>query len=122
MRNLTGHRLLGVAEMLVEAKARQGTARRAAYRHIGDFTMFWAGVYPEALRALQAADKKDHFIDYCQQGKRAYWIASQIPGDEEDASAEVLAQVSEGFALCAYGLREVRREWEQPTEAKQLLM
>ena len=28
-------------------------ARREVHRHIGDFTLFWTGVYPEALREMQ---------------------------------------------------------------------
>ena len=117
VRNLTGRPLTEVAEMLVEANARVGTARRAVHRHIGDFTLFWAGVYPEALREMQSSMKKDHFIDYCAQGKRAYFIASKIETDEEaEAPRSVLECLSEQFELCAYGLREVRREWERRDE------
>lgn len=114
VRNLTGKPVTEVAEMLVEANARVGLARRAVHRHIGDFTLFWAGVYPEALRAMQSSMKKDHFIDYCEQGKRAYFIASTIETDEPvEAPASVLERLSQQFELCAYGLREVRREWER---------
>ena len=48
LRNLTGRRLDEVADMLMEAEARVGDARRQAHRHIGDFTLFWTGVYPES--------------------------------------------------------------------------
>jgi hypothetical protein len=114
VRSLSGRPMMEVAEMLFEANARVGTARRAVHRHIGDFTLFWAGVYPEALREMQSSRKKDHFIDYCTQGKRAYFIASTIDTDEEfDAPAAVLEQLSSQFEMCAYGLREVRREWER---------
>lgn len=117
VRNLTGRQLTEVTEMLVEANERVGTARRAVHRHIGDFTLFWAGVYPEALREMQSTMKKDHFIDYCQQGKRAYLIASTIQTDqEEEAPAPVLHRLSQQFELCAYGLREIRREWERHDE------
>lgn len=103
-----------VAEMIVEANERVGTARRQVHRHIGDFTLFWAGVYPEALRELRSSAKKDHFIDYCSQGKRAYRIASSIETSEpEDAPSEILERLSREFEMCAYGLREVRREWER---------
>ena len=113
-RNPTGQPLTEVTEMLIEANARIGNARRDLHRHIGDFTLFWAGVYPEVLRAKQAPQKKDHFIDYCAQGKRAYLIASSIEtDDEQDAPAEILERLSFDFDLCAYGLREVRREWER---------
>ena len=96
------------------ADERIGTARRQVHRHIGDFTLFWAGVYPEALRELQSPAKKDHFIDYCSQGKRAYRIASGIDADDsEGAPSDVLERLSREFEMCAYGLREVRREWER---------
>ncbi|MCH8924028.1 MAG: hypothetical protein IIA67_12870, partial [Planctomycetes bacterium] len=49
IRDLAGRRLLEIAEMLAEAEARVGVARREAHRHVGDFILFWSGVYPEAL-------------------------------------------------------------------------
>jgi hypothetical protein len=114
VRNLSGRQMTEVAEMMVEANERVGTARREVHRHIGDFTLFWAGVYPEALRELRSAQRKDHFIDYCAQGKRAYLIASTIETDDnKDAPAEILERLSYQFEMCAYGLREVRREWER---------
>ena len=114
VRNLSGRPMTEVAEMLFEANARIGTARREVHRHIGDFTLFWAGVYPEALRELRSPSRKDHFIDYCAQGKRAYFIASTIDSDEDtDVPSDVLERLSEKFEMCAYGLREVRREWER---------
>lgn len=114
VRSLSGRQMTEVTEMMLEANERVGTARRAVHRHIGDFTLFWAGVYPEALRELQSARRKDHFIDYCAQGKRAYLIASAIQtNDQEEASAEILERLSHQFEMCAYGLREVRREWER---------
>ena len=117
VRSLTGKPLTEVAEMLVEANARVGTARRSVHRHIGDFTLFWAGVYPESLREMQSPTKKDHFIDYCSQGKRAYLIASRIEAEEEnEAPAPILERLSQQFELCAYGLREMRREWERRDE------
>jgi hypothetical protein len=114
VRNLSGRPMTEVAEMLFEASVRVGSARREVHRHIGDFTLFWAGVYPEALRELQSPARKDHFIDYCAQGKRAYFIASTIDSDAEtDAPSDVLERLSTKFEMCAYGLREVRREWER---------
>lgn len=114
IRNIAGRRLEEVAEMLVEAQERVGDARREVHRHIGDYTLFWTGVYPEALKRLRSEASKDHLIDYCTQGKRAYWIASTIESDHEDkASSDVLERLSEQFELCAYGLGEVRRQWER---------
>jgi hypothetical protein len=119
IRNLTGRPLTELVEMLLEAEQRIGEARREVHRHIGDFALFWTGVYPEALAALQGGGKKDHLVDYCQQGKRSYWIASTIASVEDDlASGPLLQRLSEEFELCAYGLREVRRQWEERGEGE----
>jgi hypothetical protein len=112
-RNPTGRPLNNVADMMLEAEARVGEARRKVHRQIGDFTLFWTGVYPEALQHLRAVDRKDRFIDYRAEGKRAYRIASTIPAEEDDADNTVLERLSEEFELCIYGLGEVRREWER---------
>lgn len=112
IRSLTGQPLAQVAVMMSEAEKRVGDAKRDVHRHIGDFTLFWAGVYPETLRKMQSASKQDHLVDYCQQGKRSYWIASTISSEKDSDNGEVLSRLSREFELCAYGLREVRREWE----------
>jgi len=117
VRNLSGRPVVEVVEMVAEAEARVGSARRDVHRHIGDVTLFWTGVYPEALRELRSRERKDFFVDYCRQGKRAYHIASTIETDAPaDAPAEVLNRLSEHFEMCAYGLGEIRREWERQDE------
>jgi hypothetical protein len=113
VRNLAGKRLDQVGEMLLEAEARIGNPRREVHRHIGDFTLFWTGVYPEALARLQDQNKVDHLLEYRREGKRAYYIASTLPGEETSAGNEVLQRLSHEFEMCEYGLREVRREWER---------
>ncbi len=113
VRNIGGRRLDQVADMLLEAEQRVGNARREVHRHIGDFTLFWTGVYPEALRRLRGASKTDHFIDYCSQGKQSYYIASTYRDDETAEEGAILERLSEEFEMCALGLSEVRREWER---------
>ena len=110
IRGVTGRPLMTVGEMASEASKRLGDARRELHLHIGDFTLFWAGVYPEALRK----DTSDKFGNYCSHGKRSYRIASCIEPAKQDApEAEVLERLSERFELCCYGLREIRRQWEE---------
>jgi hypothetical protein len=107
-----GDRIVEVADMVAEAEVRVGEARRQVHRQIGDFTLFWAGVYPEALHHLRAAGRKDRFVDYREQGKLAYRIASSIPTERNDEN-EILERLSHDYDMCLYGLGEVRREWEQ---------
>jgi hypothetical protein len=115
LRSIQGKRLEEVAEMLVEAESERRSvgSTREIHRHIGDFTLFWAGAYPEVLRELCAPLRKDHLVDYQQQGKRSYWIASQYDDEPYREEAPVLRRLSERFELCAFGLGQVRREWEK---------
>jgi hypothetical protein len=112
VRSVRGQRLVAVTDMLAEAQHREGPARQQVHRHIGDFTLFWTGVYPEVVERLRRGSK-DALIDYQQQGKRAYWIASTIPTEKEKPTPDVLKRLSEQYELCVYGLGEVRRQWEQ---------
>ena len=115
LRDSQGRRLEEVADMVLDAESLppEGRTRREVHRHIGDFTLFWTGVYPEALRRLRSILNKDHFIDYCEQGKRSYFIASTFEDDPYREEAPVLRRLSDQFELCAYGLNQVRREWER---------
>lgn len=113
VRDLSGRPLKTIAEMAVEASQRLGSARREIHRQIGDFALFWAGLYPEALRQNLVASG-DPFLQYCHQGKRSYHLASQIePSGDSQPDSVVLERLSEQFELCCYGLREVRRHWEE---------
>jgi hypothetical protein len=114
IRQLNGKRATEVVTMMTEAQNRVGIARREVHRHIGDFTLFWTGLYPESLRGMQAANKSDQFFSYCYEGKKAYEIASEIETDDDSvATNDLLHRLSDQFEMCAYGLREIRRQWEE---------
>ena len=112
VRDAQGRPVADMFAMMLEAEQRVGSARREVHRHIGDYTLFWAGLYPESLSPKSST--ADHLINYCEQGKRSYWIASTIESKPDgQATADVLERLSSQFEMCAYGLREVRREWER---------
>ncbi len=113
IRDAEGRWLEEVAEMTLEAEQRQAQPKREIHRHIGDFTLFWAGIYPEALKRLRSPDRKDHLIDYCQQGKRSYYIASTFEEEPYRQEAPILRRLSRDFELCSFGLNRMRHEWEQ---------
>ena len=111
LRDGQGRRLTEVTAMIAEAEAAPDVERRCeCHRHVGDYTLFWTGVYPEALSRLQANGSPDHLINYQLQGKRSYYLASTLLDDDK---APVLRRLSEEFELCAFGLSRVRREWEK---------
>jgi hypothetical protein len=114
-RTVTGRPMMTISEMVAEASARLGDAKRELHQYIGDFTLFWAGVYPEALRSSNIPHRmNDQFESYCAHGRRAYRIAACIETTRRDApDPEILERLSDRFDLCCYGLREVRRQWEE---------
>jgi hypothetical protein len=118
IRDTAGRRLDEVADMMVEAGQRQANPRREAYRHIGDFTLFWAGIYPEALSRMKSPDRRDHLVDYFQQGKRSYYLASTFDQKPYQDEAPVLRRLSAEFELCTYGLNRVRHLWEEEAGAR----
>jgi hypothetical protein len=102
-----------VTEMLTLAHQESPANRAAIHRHIGDYTLFWSGLYPEALQHLQSAKRLDRFLDYPEQGKRAYLLASQVDSATTLPDPELLTRLSHEFDLCQAGLTELRREWQQ---------
>jgi hypothetical protein len=114
LRSPRGERLEAVAEMLVEGdvtlNATSFEREREVHKHIGDFTLFWTGVYPEMLRCFRAASKADHLLDYVEQGRQSYRIASTFQHGAYADEAPVLRQLADQFETCMYGLNLVRRE------------
>jgi hypothetical protein len=110
LRDGQGRRLTEVTAMVAAAEAAADAERRLeCHRHVGDYTLFWTGVYPEALARLQEKGSPDRLIDYQRQGKRSYYLASTL----DEQQAPVLRWLSDEFELCAFGLSRVRREWER---------
>ncbi len=114
IKDLQGRPLDEVADMLLHADVRlQATSfnrEREVHKHIGDFTLFWAGVYPESLPRMQAQSRRDHLLDYVQQGKNSYAIAASHDYGEYRREAPVLRKLSEEFELCLFGLHSVRTQ------------
>lgn len=110
IRDGQGRRLTEITAMVAEAESTpDADRRRECHRHVGDYTLFWTGVYPEALARLQTSDTADRLINYQLQGKRSYYLASTLDDDQ----GPVLRRLSDEFELCAFGLSRVRREWEK---------
>lgn len=116
IRDARGRALEEVAEMLVEGdvslNATSFDREREVHKHIGDFTLFWTGVYPEMLRYFRAAARADHLLDYVEQGRKSYQIASTFQHEPYSAEAPVLRRLADQFETCMVGLHLVRRELE----------
>jgi len=85
---------------------------RRVHRNIGDFALFWAGVYPEQLK-LASRDPSDVLLSYVAQGKRSYAIVSNLVDENWAPPSSLFRHLSEDFEFCIHGLGLVRREWER---------
>lgn len=115
LRNADGRPLTEVAMMVMEAKEipPEGRTCREFHRHIGDFALFWTGLFPEQVRRQQIGFARDAFVDYTVQGKRSYMIAGSFEGDEYRDESLVLKRLGAEFELCAVGLNRVRQELDE---------
>ncbi len=106
--------LLFESEVMLEAQSLD--RERDVHRHIGDFTLFMAGLFPEYLRRLKSAGliyHKDFLVDYVKTGKRSYGIVAQIGRDDPETSLPLFKKLSENFELCVTGLGFVRSDLDR---------
>ncbi len=120
IRNARGHRVEEVAEMLAEGEVLLNAAsfdrEREVHKHIGDYTLFMAGVFPEYLRRLRTTRvmvSPDALLDYVQVGKTSYRIVSEFGSGEHRKIAPFFRKLSDRFELCVYGLGHVRAELDR---------
>ena len=96
-----GRPLEEVPAMLRQAEPHAGGRGDPAefYRHIGDFTLFWAGRYPEALHRASRNRTGDEFGVYCRSGKHSYAVAGSCEDVQCREESAVLRRLSAQFEL-----------------------
>lgn len=116
IRNAEGRRVESVAEMVEEADVRLNAdsfeREREVHKHIGDFLLFWSGVYPEFLQYLKAPTGKDAIVDVVEQGRFSYHVASTFEYPPYEREADTFKKLSAKFVEYQYGLRLVRSSFE----------
>lgn len=120
IRNYRGKRLDAVVELLFESEilleAQSLDREHDVHRHIGDFTLFMAGLFPEYLKRLKSAGliyHKDFLIDYVKTGKRSYGIVAGAQADESNRETPLFQKLSDNFELCVAGLGFVRTDLDR---------
>ena len=120
IKNQHGQPLETVAELLYESELATDSPdpdrEREIHRHIGDLTLFIAGLFPEYLRCLKARGMiyhKDYFVNYMKAGKRSYRIVAAFQhGDRKDQPV-LFQTLSSNFELCVTGLGLVRQDLDR---------
>jgi hypothetical protein len=120
IRSAQGRRVEAVAEMLAEGDLLHGAQsvdrEREVHKHIGDYTLFMTGLFPEFVRRLRASRSiasPDALLDFVRVGKRSYWIVSEFRYGSYAERAPLFKKLSENFELCVFGLGYVRADLDR---------
>lgn len=113
IRNCRGKRLEEVGEMLVESNPLLGAPsferERAVRKHIGDYTLFLSGMFPEYVATLSRRGLRlDSVIDYVKAGKESYRIVGSFDQFEYQHVAGLFRRLADEFEYCVYGLNRVK--------------
>jgi hypothetical protein len=119
IKNETGRPLHDVGEMLLAADPVYGSApsfdrERQVRKHIGDYSLFFTGMWPEALNhgRLHRA-RIEGLIDFIHAGKESYFIVSKFEHFEYAKVAPLFRRMSQEFEQLVYGLNQVKNDLEE---------
>jgi hypothetical protein len=119
IRNVAGKPLNDVGEMLLESDPVYGPAasfdrERQVRKHIGDYTLFFAGMFPESINHYRLRRQRlENFVEWMKAGKESYYIVSKFEYFEYAKVAPLFAQLSQKFEECVYGLNQVKNELQE---------
>jgi hypothetical protein len=117
VRDAAGRPLEDVGEMLLEAGRRgptpAGYPEREIRRHIGDFTLFFLGMFPEWVSRKATTLVPDMYVDWPAEGRRSYRIVSEFRFPPFEDEAPVFAALADTFEHCVAGLHLVRTDLRQ---------
>jgi len=111
--------LADVGEMLLESDPVYGPApsfdrERQVRKHIGDYTLFFAGMFPESINHLRLRRQRlENFVEWIKAGKESYYIVSKSEHFEYAKVAPLFAMLSKNFEGCVYGLNMVKNDLEE---------
>lgn len=111
-----GRPLEDVGEMLLESDPIYGPApsfdrERQVRKHIGDYTLFFLGMFPESINRLRLRRQRlESFVDFVKAGKESYYVVSKFEHFEYAKVAPLFARLSWNFESCVYGLNQVSSE------------
>jgi len=119
IRNAGGRPLTDVGEMLVESNPVFGPApsfdrERQVRKHIGDYTLFFTGMFPESINHFRLRrNRLENFVDWIKAGKESYYIVSKFEHFEYAKVAPLFANLSQNFEQCVYGLNLVKNDLQE---------
>ena len=119
IRNANQRSFDDVGEMLLEADPVYGPApsfdrERQVRKHIGDYTLFLAGMFPESINHFRLRRQRlENFVDFIKAGKESYFIVSKFDQFEYARWAPLFGKLSHRFESCVYGLNLVKGDLDE---------
>ena len=114
-----GRRLCDLGEMLLESDPVYGPApsfdrERQVRKHIGDYALFFSGMFPEGLNQYRLRrTRMEGLLDFVKAGKESYYIVSKFEHFEYAKVAPLFRKMSNEFERLVYGLNHVKNELEE---------
>ena len=84
IRDANGRPLHDVGELLLESDPVYGPApsfdrERQVRKHIGDYTLFYTGMFPESINRFRLRKNRlENFVDFIKAGRESYYIVSKF--------------------------------------------
>jgi hypothetical protein len=119
LRNANERPLDDVGEMLIEADPIYGPApsfdrERQVRKHIGDYTLFLAGMFPESINHFRLRRQRlENFVDFVKAGKESYFIVSKFDQFEYARLDPLFGKLAHEFESCVYGLNLVKGDLDE---------
>jgi len=119
IKSADGRRLADLGEMLLESDPVYGAAssfdrERQVRKHIGDYALFFTGMFPESLNARRLRRSRvESLVDFVKAGKESYYIVSKFEHFEYAKVAPLFRRMSAEFETLVYGLNQVKNELEE---------
>jgi hypothetical protein len=119
IRNANDRTLDDVGEMLLEADPIYGPApsfdrERQVRKHIGDYTLFLAGMFPGRINCCRLRRQRlENMVDFIKAGKESYFIVSKFDQFEYAKLAPLFGKLSHEFESCVYGLNLVKSDLDE---------
>ncbi|MGD8376651.1 MAG: hypothetical protein PVF68_10970 [Acidobacteriota bacterium] len=122
VRDLAGRPLEDVGEMLEAADRAaaipRGQSMRDVRRHIGDFTLFFLGMFPEWVARHATTRLPGVYVDWSSEGKRSYRIVSEFRSAPFEDEAPLFAALADAYDFCVVGLNLIRNDLRQLTDPR----
>jgi hypothetical protein len=119
LKDENGEPMHDVGAMLLASDPIYGSApsfdrERQVRKHIGDYALFFTGMWPEALNRFRLRRARmEGLIDFIRAGKESYFIVSKFEHFEYAKVAPLFRRMSLDFEQLVYGLNQVKNDLEE---------